>query len=242
MKYAKGTMLMLLLCLVQVAAFTNTWTISEENGQKILKDETGKTCEVFSDVVISEDTLDRIETALNTLWSIPGLKGTRGRVNVEPGNYFHFIIYPETLVYNDMDFKPYLPSGLSFRYDSALFYDVTLKVGAYLPRVSGAYVSPDDFLDQLYSVYIMPELYLHGDVLLRRIERLEDALMAISKKTLFTKHSVVSDEIVLEIILLHNQNPNITVDEVHDIFKEKGIDASKKDIEAVFMVYLGKFE
>ncbi len=243
MRLEKKFIVILFFCIIQIGLlFSNSWTYIEDSGRMFLKDETGKTCEIFSDITVTEDALARVETALNTLWSIPGLRGTQCRVNIEPRNYFHFILYPDSLVYKGVNFKNYLPSGLSFRYDSALFYDVTLKVEEFLPRISGAYISPNDFLEQLYAVYTMPELYLHGDVLLRRIERLEKALMAISKDGLFTKPTEVSDEIMLEVISLYKQNPSITINEAYDVLKEKGIEASKKDIEAVFMVYLGKFE
>ncbi len=239
----KKMILIVLLCSLCVSmAFSNTWALSEDGGKTTLKDETGKVVELFSNTRVTAEEITRIGTALNTIWAIPGLTGTRGRVNIEPGDYYHFILYPDSFIYNGIEFKDYMPSGLSFRYDSALFYDITLKVDDFLPRSSGAYVSPDDFLEQLYSVYILPELYLQGDVLLRRIERLESALMAISKKGLFSKSSEVKDEIVIAVVLLHNENPNITIKEATDALKEQGLDASKKDVEAVFMIYLGEFE
>ncbi len=242
MKIKKITLIFLFCVFQTLMVFSNTWTQVSENGKTLLRDQTGKTCEIFSDIDITEGALERIKNILNTIWSIPGLKGSESRVSIEPGNYFHFIVYPDSLMYKGVEFKGFLPTGLSFRYDSTLFYDLTLKIDDYLPRVSGAYISPDDFLEQLYSVYLMPELYLHGDILLRRIERLEKALMAISKDGLFSKPAGVSDEIVLAVIALNKQNPNVTVSEALATLKEQGIEATKKDVEAVFMVYLGKIE
>ncbi len=238
----KAVFIVLLCSLCVSVVFSNTWNLSEESGSTLLEDETGKAVELFSSTRITTEEVDTISTVLDTIWAIPGLNGTRGRVTIEPGDYYHFILYPDSFIYNGIEFKDYMLSGLSFRYESALFYDITLKVGDFLPRSSGAYVSPNDFLEQLYSVYILPELYVQGDVLLQRIERLENALMAISKKGLFSKSSEVKDEIVIAVVLLHNENPNITIKEATDVLKEQGLDASKKDVEAVFMVYLGKFE
>ncbi len=240
MKKLYLTITLNLLCLSFI--FTNTWTLSDSENKKIFTDETGKTCEITSNENLNAEALSVIETSLNTVWSLPGLEGTKSQVYVEENNYFHFIFFPDSLVHNGVELKKAMPAGLSFRYDTALFYDVTLKVDEYLPRVTGAYISPTDFLDQLFAAYTMPEYFLDGEMLLKRLERLEETLMALSKKSMFSKPSLVSDEVTLAVVSLHNQNPNITIDEAYKNIEKQGIKVTKKDVEAVFMVYLGIFE
>lgn len=236
MNKTKIIMRLMFFVFITSTTFANTWTFQDSG---TVTDTTGKECIIFSDITISSEMQELISNTLDVLWAIPGLSGTKSSVMVDSDNYFFFTIYPESLVYQEIELNDFLPSGLSFRYEYSLFYDATLKVDDYLPRITGAYVSPTGLLDQLYEVTIMPELYVHGDVLLERIARLESAVMALSKKSVFSQPKSVSDDIVLEVVAAYKKNPNITVSEVVSQLKEDGMAVAKKDVEAVFMVYLG---
>ena len=239
MNILKKIILIMGIITISTSLFSQTWNYSETGKLGYLTDKTGKECEIFSEITISEEVLEIISNSLTSIWAIPGLEGTKSSVTVSSDNYLFFTIYPKSLQYKETDLNQYLPSGLTFKYENSLFYDVTLKVNEYLPRITGAYVSPKGLLEQLYEGSIMPELYLHGDVLLERIARLENAVMALAKKGVFSKASSVNNEIVLEVVSAYNQNPDITISETLSLLSDKGISASKKDIEAIFMVYLG---
>ncbi len=217
--------------------FANSWELSEDG--QFLTNSNNITCRLVSGIELSSTLQDSITNALDIIWKLPGLTGTECRVMINSNDYFHITLYPDSLLYKDVDLQEFMPAGLSFRYDSGLFYDVTLKVREYLPRITGAYISPDDFLKQLYAVTIMPELYLQGDVLLERIARLESAVIALSKKGVFSKPTDVSDEVILAVVNMHNQSPDITAAEVVTELKKEGLTTTKKDVEAVFLVYLG---
>lgn len=232
----KKTILITILAFLSASIFANTWTLQSPG---LLTDSTGKECQIFSDMTISSEMQDLISNTLTAIWAIPGLTGTKSSVMVDSDDYCFFTIYPESFMYKDVDLNQYMPSGLSFRYEKSLFYDVTLKVNEYLPRITGAYVSPTGLLDQLYEVSIMPELYVHGDVLLQRIARLESAVMAIANKGVFSGPSAISTETVLAVVTAYTQNPDITISEIVTVLKEQGLKASKKEVEAIFMVYLG---
>ncbi len=233
----------ILLLITPAVLFSQAWrVVSAETAKTVLTDGSGRTCDVFSDAELSGDSVELIGNCLSAIWALPGLTGTEAKVKSDAAGFLHFIIYPESLSYKNVELRDLLPSGLSFKYDTTLFYDVTMKVGNLAPRVAGTYVSPENFLEQLYAASVMPELYLYDSNLLDRVARLEQTLMAISKKGLFSKPAQVDSDIVLAVRNLYNQNPEISVKEATSLLKQQGIAASAADIQAVFMVYLGKFE
>lgn len=217
-----------------VSAATDSTTRIENN--------LGYTCEIIHDLELTKEMLERITSSLSVIWAIPGLSGNQAVVQVEAEDVFRFLIYPETFIYRDTDFRSLLPSGMGFLYDSALFYDVTMKVGEYAPKVSGAYVSPVDMLEQLYLASVMPEQYLYDANLLERIDMLEQAVMALAQKGLFSKPEPVNESLVISVINLYNENPEITVKQAVSLLKEEGFAVSTSEVQAIFMVYFGKFE
>ena len=201
--------------------------------------EDGKVVTIFSNTSISPETLEKVQNCLDIVWNIPGIQGTKASVNVDSDNDFHFIVYPSSLTYENVDLAKNLPSGMGFYYESALFYDVTLKVEELMPRVTGAYVSPKDLLAKLKSSTEFPDLYMYDEYVLERLSRLENAVMALSKKGIFSKPAEVDSELVFAIRSIYNSNPDLTSKEVLSILKEQGFTVSASDVAAVRLVYLG---
>lgn len=223
--------------------FAQDWSLLDSQGARsTLNGPDNKKAAVYSDIPLSNDIITKIGNTLNTVWALPGLSGTSATVMVEDDTVFRFVIYPDELLYKMNDFKEFLPSGMAFYYNTALFYDITMKVGDLMPKVAGAYVSPDDLLSEMKSASIMPDMYMYDTYFLKRLERLEKALMAVSKKNIFGQTSEVSEDIVLAIRSMYNENPKITKKEVADKLRQKNIKATATDINAVFMVYLGRIE
>ena len=75
--------------------------------------------------------------------------------------------------------------------------------------------------------------------MLQRLDRLENAVMALSKKGIFVKASKVNSEIVLAVRSLYNENPDLTQKQILSILKEQGMKVSASDVAAVRLVYLG---
>lgn len=216
------------------------WSFSEiEEGIFEGTRDDGKTAVVVLNNSVSENIVEKIQNCLDVAWSIPGIKGTKASVNVESDTKFRFIIYPTELIYDDIDFAKNLPSGMAFYYNSALFYDIILKIDDLVPRVNGAYISPEDLLSQLKSAIVSPDLFMYDEYVLQRIDRLENAVMALSKKGIFAKPSKVSPELVNAIRSLYNENPDLTSKQVVSILKEQGYKVSSSDVAAVKLVYLG---
>lgn len=219
------------------------WVVTETKGsQYIIESSDSKKTIVYSNTILSDALLQKIGNCLNAAWAIPGIEGSSASLKVESESVFRFVLYPDSFSYKNNDFNALLPSGLGFYYNSALFYDITMMVGDLMPKVAGAYASPDDLLSEMHSASIMPDMYMYDTYFLKRLERLEKALMAESKRNIFGKTSEVSEDIVLTIKSMYNENPSITKREVAEKLKQKNIKATTADINAVFMVYLGIIE
>lgn len=220
-----------------------SWSASTaDDGSKTLTRADGKTVTVAAGASVTDAAVSKLTACLDTAWAIPGLKGTRASAAFADDGSFRFVLYPESLSYEGKDLVQYLPSGLAFRFDTALFYDVTVKVDELIPRVQGAYIAPDAFLSQLSEAVRSPELFLADAYVFERLERLEAAVMALSKKGVFAKAALVEPEIVLAIKSIYNENPGMTQKEMVSALKQRGYAASSADVSAVYMVYLGLIE
>lgn len=239
----KKMFILILMVTVFASLFSQTWKIDKtEANQVTLSRDDGKVATAITTTELSLESVAKIGSALNAAWSMPGLKADKASVQVDTIDSFRFVIYPTEFKYQDIDLKSYLPSGIAFQYNTTLFYDIVLKVKDVMPKISGAYISPDDVLKLMREATIMPERFMSDMNIQERLQKLENAIMAISKKGLFKKASSVSDEVVLAIRSLYNENPKITRDEAAEYLKSQGIEASSSDINAVFMVHLGNIE
>jgi len=239
----KKISLSVLIVLLSCALFAQGWTLTGTQGARsTMEGPEGKKAVLYSDIPVTDEIIQKVGNALTTVWALPGLEGSSSTVMLEEASVFRFVVYPDKLVYNKSDFKEFFPSGMAFYYNNALFYDITMKVGDLMPKVAGAYISPEDLLGEIKSASIMPDMYMYDTYFLKRLERLEKALMAVSKKNLFGQTTEVSEDIVLAVRSMYNENPKITKKEVADKLKQKNIKATAADINAVFMVYLGRIE
>lgn len=241
-KNARKAVVLLAAVIMCPLLMAESWT-SATSGEGILtlSRADGKTVTVAG-ASATDTAISKLTACLDTAWAIPGLKGSRASAAFADNGSFRFVLYPEALSYEGKDFVQYLPSGLAFRFDTALFYDVTVKVDELIPRVQGAYIAPDAFLSQLSEAVRFPEQFLSDSYVFDRLERLEAAVMALSKKGVFAKAAVVEPELVLIIKSIYNENPGMTQKEMAAELKQRGYAASSADIAAVYMVYLGLIE
>lgn len=229
-----------LMCSLLMA---ENWTaVTSEDGLSTYSRTDGKTVTVAGGTAVSDASIAKLTACLDTVWAIPGLKGTQASAAFADDGSFRFVLFPDSLSYEGTDLAKNLPSGLAFRFDTALFYDVTVKVDELIPRVQGAYIAPDAFLSQLSEAIRSPELFLSDSYVFERLERLEAAVMALSKKGVFAKAALVDPELVLVIKSIYNENPGMTQKEMASELKQRGIAASSADVAAVYMVYLGLIE
>jgi hypothetical protein len=227
-----------MLCLTCIMIYAqDVWTAGKSSTQKGTTITTlsngDRLARVISVEALKAADVELIGNCLNTVWAIPGIAGKDASVRME-GSGFRLVINPTALVYRGDDLVSKLPGGLGFYYLSGLFYDVTLKVDSFSPKVTGTYVSPDDFLKQLSAAILRPEMYMYDDALLRRVERLEAALMAVIKKS--SAGISVTPEFITAVLSISNEQPGIGAKEITALLKARGIKTNVKEVRAVLMV------
>ena len=236
----KKNLFAILMFFTVVLVFGADWEISKvsEDVYEGYRSD-GKSLFIVMEDNSSEAVLEKITNCIDAVWSIPNIEGTKASVNVESDSNFRFIIYPSKLMFEGVDYAANFPSGMAFYYNYSLFYDITLKVQDLMPRITGAYISPEDLLAQIKSATQSPDLFMYDEYVLQRLDRLENAVMALSKKGIFAKASKVNSEIVLAVRSLYNENPDLTQKQILSILKEQGMKVSASDVAAVRLVYLG---
>lgn len=203
----------------------------------------GRTASIIVDnYFTSESQLKPIEKALDAVWKIPGMQSNKAAVYVENESKFRFVLFPASFVYKDIELCDYLPSGIAFSYDSSLVYDVALKVGDLLPRVTGAFVSEKDFAELLYRAATLPDLYVNDADLTARVERLEKALLALAPKALYSRPYEIDPDLIQKVKILYRENNNITKKEIIAQLKQQKVKYSQSDIDTICIVLLGIYE
>lgn len=186
-----------------------------------------------------EKILKPIGRALDAAWEIPGMKADRAAVYVEDLSRFRLVVFPTSFVYKDINLCEYLPSGIAFSYDASLVYDVLLKVGDLMPRVTGIFISEKDLAELLYHAVIAPDVYVYDDSLAARIERLEKALLALAPKAMYSKPYEIDPELIQTVKKLYSENNDISKKEVIAWLKQRKIKYTQSDIDTIFVVLLG---
>ncbi|MDR2794035.1 MAG: hypothetical protein LBB61_10315 [Treponema sp.] len=217
------------------------WSLLNETQGKdqivtVLSGPGGRTASVISAAALGRSDIAAIGSSLNTVWAIPGLKGTDASARLDSDG-FRLVAYPTSFIAGGRDLMPFLPSGLSFYFRTSLFYDISLKVNDFIPKVTGAYVSPEGLIRHVSAAILIPEMYLYDQSLMERIERLENALMAALKKAGPT--SGVSSEIVRAVANICNENPGITPEAALKELKTRKFKTSIKEVRAVYFVLFG---
>lgn len=202
----------------------------------ILSDTRGRTARVVSMAALGKMDIAAISNSLNTVWAIPDMNGTEASVRLDADG-FRLVVYPTSFVSEGRDLIPFLPSGLSFYFRTSLFYDISLKVEGFIPKVTGAYVSPEGLIRHLSAAILMPDMYLYDQSLLERVERLESAVMAALKKS--GPKEGVSIEIVLAVANICNEKPGISPEAVLKELKAQKFKTDIKEVRAVYFVLFG---
>lgn len=224
------------------------WKIKEisENGKTNVTEIAtfdGRIASIYIDESLDlEKIIKPIGRALDAAWEIPGMKAERAAVYVEDQSRFRLVVFPTSFVYKDINLCEYLPSGIAFSKDASLVYDVLLKVGDLMPRVTGIFISEKDLAELLYYAVTAPDIYVHDDNLSARVERLEKALLALAPEAVYSKPYEINPELIQIVKKLYSENNNISKKEVIAWLKQRKIKFSQSDIDTIFVVLLGIYK
>ncbi|GMO40154.1 MAG: hypothetical protein Ta2F_16270 [Termitinemataceae bacterium] len=227
-----------------ISLYAQVWEISDTVSEKNmvitnLLGDNERTAHVISPQELDETEILLISSNLNTIWGIPGLTGKKSNISVSNDGQLRIVIYPESLNYLETDYTPNLPGGIGFYYNTALFYDVTLKVREYIAKVNGIYISPQDFLKRIALAKMMPDRFLYGDRILARVDRLEKIVLALCAKYPVAKQ--IDPSLIVAAVSLYNSNPDILPKDAVKQLTASGIKTNLREVKAIFQVMIGIF-
>ncbi|MDR0644117.1 MAG: hypothetical protein LBG05_04260 [Treponema sp.] len=243
--YKKTTICLLLVC-VGLNAQERVWERRNER-----KDDAGtvtelvssdaRVCRVISTNSLGDSDARVISNSLNAVWAIPGLRGTESsaRMDEKSDGGFRLVVYPVSFMNGGEELSGYFPSGMTFYFRTSLFYDISMKVDDLMPKVTGAFVSPEGLIKHISAAILMPEMYMFDQSLLGRIDRLEKALIAALAKS--APKVGVSPETTLAVLNEYNANPNQNSEAVFTALKKKGLKTNIKEVRAVLWTHFGIF-
>jgi len=182
------------------------------------------------------EDLEIIFRTLESMVNMPGLKIKSISVIYETPLNFRFAVFPESFVYNGEDLAEHIPAGLAFYFRNSLFYDITIKAGALVPKVRGLFVSGEGLCRHIALAIESPERYMYDETLLARVRRLENSVMALIKKSAPKEN--ISRELVFAVLNTYNENNALTPAECAALLKAKGFKTNEKEVRAVYMVFI----
>jgi hypothetical protein len=201
----------------------------------------GLVCRVVSTNGLTDSEVQVIGNSLNAVWAIPGMRGIEAsaRMDEKGSGGFRLVVYPVSFMNSDEELSGYFPSGMAFYFHTSLFYDISMKVGDFMPKVTGAFVSPEGLIKHVSAAILMPEMYMFDQSLFGRIDRLEKALIAALAKS--APKAGVSSETTLAILNEYNAIPNQNSEMIFVALKKKGFKTNIKEVRAVLWTYFGAF-
>ncbi|MDR1127042.1 MAG: hypothetical protein LBL06_02815 [Treponema sp.] len=236
----------IVVCLLFVCVGLNAQEWAKRNERKEgaeivteLASSGGRVCRVVSANGLKDSDARVIGASLNTVWAIPGMRGTEAsaRMNESGDGRFRLVVYPVSFTNGGEELSGYFPSGMSFYFYTSLFYDISMKVGDLMPKVTGAFVSPEGLIKHISAAILMPEMYMFEQSLLGRIDRLERALIAALAKS--APKGGVSPATALAVLNEYNAAPNQSPEMVFAALKKKGFKTNVKEVRAVLWTYFG---
>jgi hypothetical protein len=244
--HRKIAVCLLFVCL-GLGAQERTWKKQNERKEGVetiteLTSSGGLVCRVVSATELKDSDALVIGSSLNAIWAIPGMRGTEAsaRMDDRGDGGFRLVVYPASFMNGGEDLSGYFPSGMAFYFYTSLFYDISMKVGDFMPKITGAFVSPEGLIKHVSAAVLMPDMYMFDQSLAGRIDRLEKALVAALAKS--APKAGVSPETALAVLNEYNAAPNQTPQTILAALKKKGFKTNIKEVRAVLWTYFGVYQ
>lgn len=129
-------------------------------------------------------------------------------------------VFPESVMFNGIDYAEYIPSTIRFFYDDVLEYDFRILVDNITLRVQGPYFNEEQLAEKLRSAVENPIAYIQThdpEHIIRRLAEISDNLEEIKS----TQSGSISDIGALEEKISGLTNELTELTEAHQALTEK---------------------
>ena len=222
-----------------------------------LRDKKGRLFELLHDQkdANSKKQINRVLEFLEYIYRLKFIKVSAMRFVASPQS-IQATVNSKSLTCSSKDYLSYVPTHMLFIYnnDNSLEYNFRIVVNNIFVRIKGIWdreeIEKNDLCAQLELAVKNPSLYLRKrdpEYLLsllsdleKKVKTLQRALLAMENKGFLGGNRSISETIILTVLKYKNQNPQAGLDEIMNILKEKNMQASKKEVKAILLVFYNK--
>lgn len=179
-------------------------------------------------------------------------------------------VVPSEFIHNEVDFTDYLPVGFSFFYTAGLEYNFRIDVKNMFLKISGPYTNENDFVAKIEDAILHPLEFVRkrdSEYFLIKIEAFEKEIAQIKAESIakeekrdaeqevikynlltlnntgfFSGPTAVDKKVLSEVIRIKKEKPEIKITEVRDELKKLNMEAGKKEVSLIFIIYFNEVE
>lgn len=163
------------------------------------------------------------------------------------------------------DITPYMPSGMTFYFTDALFFDFRMKKEQFFFKMRGNYLSFENFISQIHKALENPFAYIRlydPDYYLlkmeeysqdleklkvlankqeKELETLRNAVIYLHNSGFLSGSSAINQNTLKKVIDLKKANPKLSKADLKKELEKDKIKISSQEIDLIFAVYFNHF-
>lgn len=232
-------------------------TDKKEDGSRImltLKDGQNHLFKItYQDEAVAEKLADQIIKFKNEFYSWQQIRFNDVSFVVSP-SFLEIIIIPLEIMHNNANLSGAVPAGITMTYypeKDVLRYDFRMMKDNLLMRISGDYRNENEMVSKLIYAYDNPLSYLRrGDPesllqdieeLNEKLEKIRQAFIYLNNEDWINRYKTISQETILKIIQLKQQNSKLTQKELWKELKKQKVKITRRELELVLIIYFNEF-
>lgn len=175
------------------------------------------------------------------------------------GSSLEILILPQSFKYNDTDFLPFIPGGMTFIYDYALRYNFRVAKNEIFLRLNDKFIDEDSFCKRMKEAVDDPIAYLKKrdpEYFLQKLNELEEGMAILrdghdklAKSVLYFQNSgflgfgnnPVKAAVIKRVIELKTADSTLNSAKLKEMLEKEKIEASEKEIKLILNVFYNEF-
>lgn len=231
------------------------------NGDKILllKNKNGASLEVRYRSIPVNETVRQIDKMMNIFTKFQSIQSEKFVFFLPGDKTIEAVLAPVEIEHNGKSYTENVPSGITFQWDGTLTYGFRIHADEMFVKIRGFYESETEILEKIAAAIEDPAKYMKtrdSEYIVAQLEKLEKenselrrdlyqtqrAVIFFNNKGLFSGPKEVESDKITKIVTYARANPTKSASQISEEMKAAGTDVSKKEVELVIAVFLGRFE
>ena len=226
-----------------------------EKNLLLLQDKEDRFFEILHTESIPKEQFDRILELREYIYRLKLISISSLRF-VPDSQTIQAIVTPKSLTCSSKDYSSHVPAHILLLYnnDNSLEYNFRIVANKVFVRIKGFIendeIEKNDLCAQLELAIKNPGLYLRKrdpeyllgilSQLEQKVKTLQRALLAVENSNFFGTPERVNEKLILAVISHLKEYPNAGIDKIMEALEKKEIEASKKEVKAILLVFYNK--